>query len=185
MNTPLSGKVFWIEPTVENLYWFILAFVFLGVVVFFVRALYRRRLIQESESDLEKRLEQAGLLGKPEEGVARDLIQRYGISPATHLFSSLSVYDEVACDEMRRVARASMPLSDRIDRIEYLYSIRIHAFAHEPAVSGVAALSRSEARVNLPSVGARPLQALSLEGQSAPPGRDQPAGRVGDEVTSE
>lgn len=185
MNTPLSGKIFWVEPTLENLYWFILAFAFLGAVIFFVRALYHRRITQETESDLEQRLEQAGLLGKPEEMVARDLIQRYGIEPASHLFSSLPVYDEIACNEMRRVIRAPMPLSDRIDRIEYLYSIRIHAFAHEPAVSGVSALGRGENRAHLPAVGSPPLTALALEGGPLEPNPNEGGGSEVGRETSE
>lgn len=140
----LDAVDFWVEPSSGRSIAFILAFVFLGGIFIIVQLAYRHRVRVRWEHDFAKRLRECEILGKPEESVLRDLVERYKITPPVQVLASLIQYDEVASQEIHRVESAAMPLADRIDRIEYLYSIRIQAFAHDPAVGGADVLLPKE-----------------------------------------
>ena len=140
----LDAVEFWVEPSSGRSAAFFLAFIFLGGIIILVQLAYRHRVRVRWEGEFVKRLRDTGILGKPEEGVLRDLVERYKISPPGQILSGLALYDEVASQEIHRVETAIMPLADRIDRIEYLYSIRIQAFANDPAVGGADVLLPKE-----------------------------------------
>jgi len=165
----IDAVEFWIEPSSGRSAAFILAFVFLGAIIVLVQLAYRHRLHVRWESEFVNRLSEAGIVGKPEEGVMRDLVERYKLTPPAQILSSLAQYDEVASQEIRRVEAAVMPLADRIDRIEYLYSIRIQAFADDPAVGGADVLFPKERPVEheLPQSAAL-MKPLELAGDSGP-----------------
>ncbi|KXK35907.1 MAG: hypothetical protein UZ16_OP3001001664 [Candidatus Hinthialibacteria bacterium OLB16] len=132
----MDVRDFWIEPSPERTISFFLALLFLGLIVIGVQISYRHRIKARWESEFVRRLKEAGILGKPEELVLRDLTERYKITPPAQVLSSLNQYDDFASQEIHRLERAVMPLGERIDRIEYLYSIRIQAFNDDPAITG-------------------------------------------------
>jgi len=164
----LDAVEFWVEPSSGRSAAFVLAFVFLGGIIILVQLAYRHRVRVRWESEFVKRLRDTGILGKPEESVLRDLVDRYRISPPYQILSSLAQYDEVASQEIHRVETAIMPLADRIDRIEYLYSIRIQAFANDPAVGGADVLlpkdSPTESKVPEPLPTNQPVEAAGGAG---------------------
>jgi hypothetical protein len=126
----------WIEPSPERTVSFLFTFFFLACIIIGVHFSYRHRLRLIWEKQFIKKMTDCGIYGKPEEGVIRDLVQRYRIAPPAQLLSSLGQYDDIASQDIQRVTREVMPLADRIDRIEYLYSVRIQAFANDPAIGG-------------------------------------------------
>ncbi len=140
----LDAVEFWVEPSSGRSLAFISAFMCLAGIIILVQLSFRHRIRVRWENEFLKRLRDCDILGKPEENVLRDLVERYKIAPPAQILSSLSQYDEVAAQEINRVEKAVMPLADRIDRIEYLYSIRIQAFANDPAVGGADVLLPKE-----------------------------------------
>jgi hypothetical protein len=128
---------FWFSPSTETTAWFGVAGVALVLFLFVVRFLYIRNTKRKHEQELIQKLRNIDLFDRPEELVIREIVKRYGIVPPVKILSQLQFYDQIASDEITRIEKASMPLSDRIDRIEYLYSIRLHAFSREPAVGGL------------------------------------------------
>lgn len=158
----MDVRDFWIEPSPERTISFFLALLFLGLIVIGVQISYRRRINARWESEFVRRLKEAGILGKPEELVLRDLTERYKITPPAQVLSSLNQYDDFASQEIHRLERAVMPLGERIDRIEYLYSIRIQAFNDDPAITGAEKLLPRKSEVAIsgtPSTGpVRPLE---------------------------
>jgi len=149
-----EGVSFWVEPSMDQVYWFFLAFVIIGVFVFSLKLLFSYRIAHNNELDFKKKIQRVGLAGKPEESILRDLVKRYKINPTVLILSSLSQYDELAQQEIQRVCWESMDLNERIDIIEYLYSIRIQAFATDSAISGVEYLLRGD---RLAHIRARPV----------------------------
>lgn len=140
----LDAVEFWVEPSSGRSIAFFLAFVILGGIIVLVQLAHRHRIHTRWEDEFVKQLRQTGILGKPEEGILRDLIERYKIAPPAQILSSLSQYDEFASQEILRLETAPMALADRIDRIEYLYSIRIQAFNDDPAIGGADVLLPKE-----------------------------------------
>lgn len=136
---------FWVAPSLERVVLFSVAVFFVVFMVFSVRFAFNRKVKQKAEDELRAKLEQTGLLDRPEEAVVRDLIRRYRVHPQTQILSTLSHYDSIASEEILRIETVPMPLMDRLDRIEYLYSIRLLAFGHEPSVSGIGSVLRVSA----------------------------------------
>jgi len=134
----MIGQIrFWFSPSTETFYWFAGAAAGLCGFIVCVRVLHSRLLGQRQQKELAKRLAKADLLGRPEEAVVREIVEKYHITPPSSLLTQLQVFDQAAGEEIERVEKAKMPLPERIDRIEYLYSIRLQAFAHEPSVGGI------------------------------------------------
>jgi len=77
------------------------------------------------------------LTDRPEESLVRELAERYNVRPPDQLLGSLQQFDAVATEEIQRIERENMDLGARLDRIEFLYSIRINAFGSEPSVGGL------------------------------------------------
>jgi hypothetical protein len=155
-------KNLWVKPSPAGTFWFLFVIFLLVGFILVVRYLHARRTQRKEAADLEAVLRKAGILGKPEETVIRDLAERYRVHPPSLLLSSLSHYDTVAAEEIIRVERAPMPLADRIDRIEYLYSIRIQAFSQDPAIVGADAFLAKEEPVSLSGTSVPPIQPLDL-----------------------
>jgi len=135
---------FWFSPSKATVIWSVVGVIVLVALVFVVRALYKRLVHRRYERELTDKLEAIDLLERPEEEVIRDLVKRYGIHPPVGLLNQLSLYDQIAGQELQRVEVTPMALSDRIDRIEYLYSIRLHAFSSDPSVGGLDVLVGKE-----------------------------------------
>lgn len=165
----MDVRDFWIEPSPERTISFILAFLFLGMIILGVHLSYRHRIRVRWETEFAKRLKAAGILGKPEEQILRELVEQYQITPPAQVLSSLQQYDEIASQEIFRLEKAVMPLGERIDRIEYLYSIRIQSFNEDPAIIGAEKLLPKEPTISLPgSPMAGPVQPLEIDPTTGP-----------------
>jgi hypothetical protein len=167
----LAQVKFWFSPSTETTTWFGAAGVALVGFLFAVRFLYLRSAKKRQEKELLQKLRRIDLFDRPEELVIREVVKRYEIVPQVKILSQLQFYDQVASDEIARIEKASMPLADRIDRIEYLYSIRLHAFSREPAVGGLDALLGKEEELVSVAPG-EPLpedEPIRMEGQEETP----------------
>lgn len=133
----LAQVKFWFSPSTETTVWFGVAAVAIVGFLFLVRFLYIRNNKKRHEKELVRKLTDIDLFDRPEEMVVREMAQRYEVVPPAKILSQLQFYDQIAVEEITRIEKSSMPLPDRIDRIEYLYSIRLHAFSREPAVGGL------------------------------------------------
>lgn len=128
---------FWFHPTTGTVVWFLITTGWLTVLAISVRLLFVRMQNTRRENEFQALLQSHGLLGKPEEDVLRDIVERHKISPPANILANLSAYDQIASEEIHRAERAPIPLSERVDRIEYLYSIRMRAFGNETSVGGI------------------------------------------------
>ena len=133
----LAQVKFWFSPSAKTTVWFGVAGVAVIGFFFAIRFLYTRHTKRRQEKELIEKLRSVDLFDRPEELVIREIVKRYKIVPPVKILSQLQFYDQIASDEIARIEKATMPLSDRIDQIEYLYSIRLHAFSREPAVGGL------------------------------------------------
>lgn len=141
----------WIKATPERTFWFVSAIIALGLLFVVVQYVYRIRVRRRENRAFAKHLELAGLLAKPEESVLRDLIQRYKVKPASQILSGLAQFDAIASEEIFRLEKLPMPLAERMDRIEYLYAIRMQAFGKDAALCGAEAILRDEEPMSLPT----------------------------------
>jgi len=132
-----EGTSFWVEPSAGRSFWFFATIFLFALFIYGIRYLHKRRNSSQQEAEFRERLLEAGLWERPEEHVLRDLAQIYEITPPANVLSSLQHFDQICQDEINRVEHGPMPLSERIDRIEYLYSIRIQAFSDVPAIAGL------------------------------------------------
>jgi len=128
---------FWFNPTAGTVVWFFFAALCLVVLAVSIRILFIRLQRQRRENEFQETLAKHKILGKPEEAVLRDVIARHKISPPASALANLTTFDQIASEEIQRTEREAIPLSDRVDRIEYLYSIRLCAFSHEISVGGI------------------------------------------------
>jgi len=131
---------FWFDPTTGTALWFLLATMCMVVIVVSVRILFLRMQKSRKEKAFHDLLVKHDLWGKPEESVVRFLAEKHNIDPPANVLANLHTYDSLAGEEIARAERENVSLANRIDRIEYLYSIRMQAFGHEPSVGGIGAL---------------------------------------------
>lgn len=129
--------IFWFKPSYERVMWFVIAFSLLAFLLVLIRSIHARLQKREEIRQVEKKIEQADLKDRPEEAVIHGLIERYHIHPPAVLLESLTFFDQIASQEIARLETVRMPLDDRIDQIEYLYSIRIQAFSDDYSLSGI------------------------------------------------
>jgi hypothetical protein len=160
----MSNQVqFWFNPSSDTLTWFFATTVLLVAIIYGVRFIHRRRIRGKLEGEFAQRMKEVGLLGQPEEQVLRSLVHDHGVKPPLNILSSLQTFDQIANEDIKRTVSARIPLAERIDRIEYLYSIRMHAFAEEPSVTGLGELIGVE-------TGPAPLR---MKGEQEPPAQIQ------------
>ncbi|MCA9410629.1 MAG: hypothetical protein H6751_05655 [Candidatus Omnitrophica bacterium] len=134
---PAGDVRFWFQPTTDRV---VLFFVTLFGIFLLIRGLkvaYRRSLQKRDEKGLREKLERCNLTERPEEALVRELVERYRVRPPSQLLSSLQQFDSIASEEIARIERERMDLADRLDRIEFMYSIRMNAFSNEPSVGGL------------------------------------------------
>lgn len=131
---------FWFEPSADRVVLFFVALIALFVAVKLLKSLYQKSIRRHQERKLRDRLEKVGLVDRPEEALVRELVDRYKVRPPDLLLASLQQFDSVASEEIQRIEHERMDLTERLDRIEFLYSIRMTAFAKDPSVGGLDAL---------------------------------------------
>lgn len=131
---------FWFEPSADRVVLFFVALFALFVAIRLLKSLYQKSILRHQERKLRDRLEKVGLADRPEEALVRELVERYGVRPPDIILASLQQFDQVASEEIQRIERERMDLTERLDRIEFLYSIRMTAFAKDPSVGGLDAL---------------------------------------------
>ena len=134
----MSGEItFWFQPTTDRVVLFFVTLFGIFILVRVARGLYRRSIENRQARSFQDRLIRSQLVDRPEEGVVRELVERYKVRPPELLLNSLQQFDNVASEEITRIERENMSLADRMDRIEFLYSIRMNAFSKEPSVGGL------------------------------------------------
>lgn len=135
-----SEPRFWFEPSADRVVLFFVALFALFVTVKLLKSLYQKSIRRHQERKLRDRLEKVGLVDRPEEALVRELVERYKVRPPDLLLASLQQFDSVASEEIQRIEHERMDLTERLDRIEFLYSIRMTAYAKDPSVGGLDAL---------------------------------------------
>ena len=134
----MSNEIrFWFQPTTDRVVLFFVTLFGIFILIRFIKVLYLKSIQRRHEKNLREKIERCQLAGRPEEDLVRELAERYKVRPPDQILSSLQQFDAVASDEIVRIEREPMDLADRLDRIEYLYSIRMNAFSKEPSVGGL------------------------------------------------